>query len=80
MARRTPRETVGVNRKQKRRLSPKQERQRIEGLRILARIIARHYLANPELYANGAAGERDASAVNGPPPAVRDTTPEEGAA
>ena len=66
--------------KQQRRLTPKQERQRIEGLRILARIIARHYLANPELYANGAGGDRDASAVNGPPPAVRETTQEEGAA
>ena len=80
MARRTPRETVGVNRKQKRRLSPKQERQRVEGLRILARIIARHYLANPDLYANGAAGERGASAVNGPPSADRETVQEEGAA
>ena len=26
----------------------------MEGLRILARIIARHYLANPDLYRNGA--------------------------
>ena len=42
-----------VNRK--RRLTPKQERQRIQGLRILARIIARHYLANPQLYRNGSA-------------------------
>ncbi len=25
----------------------------MEGLRILARIIARHYLANPHLYPNG---------------------------
>ncbi len=25
----------------------------MEGLRILARIIARHYLANPHLYRNG---------------------------
>ena len=64
-----------MNRKQKRRLSPKQERQRVEGLRILARIIARHYLANPDLYANGAAG-------NGarPPSADRETVQEEGAA
>ena len=66
--------------KQKRRLTPKQERQRIEGLRILARIIARHYLANPDLYANGAAGIRDAAAVDGRAPAVRETTQEEGAA
>ena len=34
----------------KRRLTEDQERQRIEGLRILARIIARHYQAHPELY------------------------------
>ena len=48
----------------KRRLTPKQERQRIQGLRILARVIARHYLANPKLYANGAAGDAAAFAVN----------------
>ena len=42
--------------KRKRRLTEGQERRRIEGLRILARIIARHYLANPHLYRNGAAG------------------------
>ena len=34
----------------KRRLTEDQEHQRLEGLRILARIIARHYLAHPELY------------------------------
>ena len=34
----------------KRGLTRSQERRRIEGLRILARIIARHYLAHPELY------------------------------
>ena len=39
----------------KRRLTPEQERKRLEGLRILARIIARHYLANPGVYANGPA-------------------------
>ena len=43
--------------KRKRRLTEKQERRRIDGLRILARIIARHYLANPHLYRNGAAGD-----------------------
>ena len=31
-------------------LSEAQEEQRREGLRILARIIARHYLEHPELY------------------------------
>ena len=34
----------------KRNLTRTQERRRIEGLRLLARIIARHYLAHPELY------------------------------
>ena len=29
----------------------------MEGLRILARIIARHRQANPHLYRNGAAGD-----------------------
>ena len=37
------------------RLTKTQERRRIEGLRMLARIIARHYLANPHLYRNGSA-------------------------
>ena len=41
----------------KRRLTDKQERQRLEGLRILARIIARHRLANPHLYRNDEAGD-----------------------
>ena len=31
-------------------LTPAQERQRMDGLRVLARIIARHHLAHPELY------------------------------
>ena len=43
-----------MNSKRKRRLTDTQEQRRIEGLRILARIIARHYLANPHLYRNGA--------------------------
>ena len=34
----------------KRSLTLDQERQRTDGLRVLARIIARHYLARPELY------------------------------
>ena len=29
----------------------------MEGLRALARIIARHYLANPRLYRNGTGGD-----------------------
>ena len=34
----------------KRKLTRDQECQRVEGLRILARIIARHYPAHPQLY------------------------------
>ena len=33
-----------------RKLTRNQEAQRIEGLRVLARIIARHYLEHPEAY------------------------------
>ena len=47
------RETDRVSKKSKRKLTDRQERRRIEGLRILARIIARHYLSNPHLYRNG---------------------------
>jgi len=42
-----------VNGKPGRKLTKNQERRRTDGLRILARIIARHYLANPHLYRNG---------------------------
>ena len=60
---RTPRERWNrVSSKRKRKLTDRQERRRIEGLRILARIIARHYLANPHLYPNGAAGGGSQSA------------------
>ena len=51
-----------MSKKSKRKLTDRQERRRIEGLRILARIIARHYLANPRLYPNGAAGDGSQSA------------------
>ena len=64
----------------KRNLTPKQERRRIEGLRILARIIARHYLANPHLYQSGVAGDGSAPAVNGRTTADGETPRKEGAA
>ena len=56
------REKDRVSKKSKGRLTDRQERRRIEGLRILARIIARHYLANPHLYPNGSAGDGSQSA------------------
>ena len=40
--------------KAQRALSDEQERLRLEGLRTLARIIARHALAHPGLYGDGA--------------------------
>ena len=64
----------------KRRLTQKQERRRIEGLRILARIIARHYLANPHLYQGGADGDGSAPSVNGRTTADGETPRKEGAA
>ena len=48
----------------KQELTKEQERRRLKGLRILARIIVRHRLAHPELYANGV------SSVNGASPAA----------
>ncbi len=47
-----------VSSRGKQRLTKTQERRRIEGLRALARIIARHYLANSHLYRNGAAEKK----------------------
>ena len=46
----------------------------MEGLRILARIIARHYLANPHLYRSGSAPS------NGRPADGGEAIPEEGSA
>ncbi|MDE2934495.1 MAG: hypothetical protein OXS47_11625 [Chloroflexota bacterium] len=43
-------------------MSDEQEAQRLEGLRILARIIARHALAHPDRYGSG---EHEASAGDG---------------
>ena len=41
------------------RPTDEQERMRLDGLRILARIIARHALAQPRLHADGSPGDRD---------------------
>ena len=68
------RETDRVSKKSKRKLTDRQERRRIEGLRILARIIARHYLANPHLYRNGA------TPANGQPTDGGEAVREEGGA
>ena len=52
----------------------------MEGLRALARIIARHYLANPHLYRNGAGGDGFLVSHNGSATADEDTARKEGAA
>ena len=52
----------------KRGLTRSQERTRIEGLRLLARSIARHYLEHPELYP-GPGADRVVPAVKGAMPA-----------
>ena len=73
--RRRPRERRNrVSKKSKRKLTDRQERRRIEGLRILARIIARHYLTNPHLYPNGSAP------ANGQPTGGGEAPGKEGAA
>ena len=57
------REMEHVSSRGKQRLTKSQERRRMEGLRMLARIIARHYLANPLRYRNVAPRDGSASAA-----------------
>ncbi len=63
----------------KQRLSDEQERMRLEGLRILARIIVRHYQAHPEKYASSA-GEQEALPANGRRPPEGEPPREDGTA
>ena len=63
----------------KRKLTKTQGR-RVEGLRALARIIARHYLANPHLYRNGAGGKGSLASTKGRTTADGDAARKEGAA
>ena len=60
------------------RLSDEQERMRLEGLRILARIIVRHYRAHPEKYPGRAAGEQEALPANGRRPPQGEPPQEDG--
>ena len=62
----------------KQRLSDEQERKRLEGLRILARIIVRHYQAHPEKYPGRAAGEQEALPANGRRPSEGEPPHEDG--
>ena len=62
------------------RLSDEQERMRLEGLRILARIIVRHYQAHPEKYPGRAAGEQEALPANGRRPPEGEPPREDGTA
>lgn len=51
-----------------RELSDEQERMRLKGLRTLARILARHYLAPPREYPGRDAGEQESPPANARPP------------
>ncbi len=62
----------------KQRLSDEQERMRLEGLRILARIIVRHYQAQPEKYPGRAAGEQEALPASGRRPPEGEPPHEDG--
>ena len=73
-----PKRDESVSRK--RNLTVSQERRRMEGLRALARIIARHYLANPHLYRNGSGGEGAPAPAKGRTTADGDAARKEGAA
>ena len=50
--------------KRKLNLTEEQEQRRRDGLRLLARVIVRHYLAHPELYDRTADADRDDGRVN----------------
>ena len=45
-------------------LTPEQERMRLEGLRILARAIARRHLVSPEVDAGGSPGDAETPPAN----------------
>ncbi len=49
----------------KKRLTLAQNHQRVEGLRVLARIIARHYLEHPDLYPDPPGAEGAVPPVQG---------------
>ena len=61
------------------RLSDEQERMRLEGLRILARIIARHARAHPEKYPNRDAGEQESPPAMGRLASAGEPSHEDGA-
>ena len=61
-------------------LTEEQEMRRIQGLRILARIIRRHYLAHPELYPAPTAKDEQKGRVSSSWPAGGEASREEGAA
>ena len=63
--------------KRKLRLTEEQEQRRWDGLRLLARVIARHYLAHPELYDRTADAEGREGNVNYPNGAGGDTARKE---
>ena len=63
-----------------RRLSDEQERLRLDGLRALARIIARHVLAHPDLYLEAPGAEQQAPPIRARTDANPDPTQKDGEA
>ena len=63
--------------KRKRNLTGEQEQRRRDGLRLLARVIARHYLTHPECYDKTADADMRDVNVNRPNGAGGETAPKE---
>ena len=61
-------------------LSDEQERMRLDGLRALARIIARHVLTHPHLYADAPGDDSSAVSATGRDAAAKKPARKEGAA
>lgn len=62
------------------RMDDEQERMRLDGLRVLARIIARHALAHPHLYRNDPAGDPAAAPTTGGNATATEPAEKDGAA
>ena len=62
------------------RMDDELERARLDGLRVLARIIARHALAHPHLYGNHPDGDPAVAPAAGGSATAREPAGEDGAA
>lgn len=62
------------------RMDDDRERMRLDGLRVLARIIARHVLAHPHLYRDHREGDPAAATATGCDATAKKPTGQDGAA